>query len=77
MLTGANRDYIHATIPHIASLLVGSAAEAIEDADIVILTANVPEYVEPARHLGDERVLLDFAHVPALKQCANYHGVNW
>ncbi|MGD0192701.1 MAG: nucleotide sugar dehydrogenase [Rhizomicrobium sp.] len=77
MLTGANRDYVHATIPHIASLLVGSAEEALEEADIVILTANVPEYVGPAGNLSDGQLLLDFAHVPALRDRANYHGVNW
>jgi len=53
MLTGANRDYIHATIPHIANLLVASGEDAVEDAELVILAAASPEYLRrkasPAR----------------------------
>jgi GDP-mannose 6-dehydrogenase len=76
MLTGANRDYIHATIPHIANLLVGSAGEAVEDAEIVILSARSPEYVAAAQHLRQDQILLDFAHAPELSHVSNYDGVN-
>jgi GDP-mannose 6-dehydrogenase len=77
MLTGANREYIHATIPHIANLMVSSADEATEAADLVILTAAIADYVEPATLLRDDQILLDFAHAPQLSARANYHGVNW
>lgn len=77
MLTGANRDYIHATIPHIANLLVGSASEAVADAEIVILAAALPEYVAAAKSLSENQILLDFAHVPELAGSAGYDGVNW
>jgi GDP-mannose 6-dehydrogenase len=77
MLMGANREYIHATIPHIANLMVGSAGEAIEDADIVILTARSPEYVDAAKHVRQDQILLDFAHAPELGHLPNYDGVNW
>jgi len=77
MLMGANRDYIHATIPHIAKLLVASGAQAVEDADLVILTAAAPEYVGAAKHLRQDQILLDFAHAPELSHISNYDGVNW
>jgi GDP-mannose 6-dehydrogenase len=76
MLMGANREYIHATIPHIANLMVGSAGEAIEDADIVVLTAKSPEYVAAAKHTRQDQILLDFAHAPELGHLPNYDGVN-
>jgi GDP-mannose 6-dehydrogenase len=77
MLMGANRDYVQSTIPHIANLLVSSAADAVEEAEIVLLTAKLPEYVTAAAQLHDGQTLLDFAHVPELRSVANYHGVNW
>jgi GDP-mannose 6-dehydrogenase len=77
MLMGANRDYIHATIPHIAKLLVASGKDAVEDAELVILTAASPEYVGAAKHLRQDQILLDFAHAPELSNVANYDGVNW
>lgn len=77
MLTGANKDYIHATIPHIARLMVASAEDALADAELVVLTANAPEYVAPALHLRADQMLLDFAHVPALAGLPGYDGVNW
>jgi GDP-mannose 6-dehydrogenase len=77
MLTGANRDYIHATIPHIANMLVASGRDAVEDAELVILTAASPEYVGAAKHLRHDQILLDFAHAPELSHTSNYDGVNW
>src|SRR5215469_7809510 len=66
MLTGANRDYIHATIPHIGELLVKSGEEAIAEADIIIVGASLPAYVETVAHKKADQIVLDFAHVPAL-----------
>jgi len=77
MLMGANRDYVQSVIPHIGSLLVSSAAEAVEDAEIVLLTAKLPEYTQAAAQLRESQILLDFAHVRELRGIANYHGVNW
>jgi len=77
MLTGANKKYVHTTIPHIAKLLVGSAEAAVENAEIVILTARSPEYIVAARSLRGDQILLDFANVPELSHISNYNGVNW
>ena len=78
MLTGANRDYINATIPHIASLMVDSAPKAIENAELVLLTSNAPEYVSAIAKMTDQQHLLDFARIDAgLNLAAHYHAVNW
>jgi GDP-mannose 6-dehydrogenase len=76
LLTGANKEYIHATIPHIANLLVESADEAVRDAEIVIVTAASREYIAAAKHLRPDQILLDFAHAPELSHISNYDGVN-
>jgi GDP-mannose 6-dehydrogenase len=78
MLTGANRDYIHATIPHIASLMVDNAEAALAGADLVLITANVPEYMSALDRMTEHQHLLDFARVRAPGHLgARYHGINW
>lgn len=41
-LTGANKEYINRTIPHLARLLVASMDEAVASADLVIVGHNYP-----------------------------------
>ena len=70
--------YISSTIPHIANLLVGQANLAISGAEIIIVTANAPEYVSALNEITAEQILLDFARIGdpfALEE--NYRGVNW
>jgi GDP-mannose 6-dehydrogenase len=78
MLTGANRDYITRTIPHIASLMVDSATKAIAGAELVLLAANGPEYVSAIDNMTDAQQLLDFACVnSATRLGTRYHAINW
>lgn len=77
MLVGANRDYVLSTIPHIANLMVDSAAKAAAEADIIIVSARTPAYIAAAQTLRPDQMLLDFAHIPELKALPNYEGVNW
>ena len=78
MLMGANRDYLLKTVPHIAKLLVGSAKEAIEESDLVLLTAGIPEYLSALPLLTSEQQVVDFANVAAARKLGpRYHGINW
>lgn len=59
-LVGANRRFIEQHIPHLAKLMVDSAAAAIEDVEIVIL-GNINDAFLPAlKDLRPEQRLLDF-----------------
>jgi GDP-mannose 6-dehydrogenase len=78
MLTGANRDYIMATIPHIANLMVNSPAEAVAGAELVLLASSTPEYVSALDDMTDQQHLIDFARVTSAKRLGDrYHGINW
>jgi len=77
MLMGANRDYVTEVIPHIASLFVESMEEAVKDADIVLMTAFSPDYLEAQEMMDEGQILLDFAFVPQMRSHARYDGVNW
>jgi GDP-mannose 6-dehydrogenase len=77
MLMGANRDYVTDVIPHIASLFVDSMEEAVKDADIVLMTAFSPDYLDATEMMDSDQILLDFAYVPQVREHARYDGVNW
>ncbi|HEY6578736.1 MAG TPA: nucleotide sugar dehydrogenase [Rhizomicrobium sp.] len=77
MLMGANRAYVTEVIPHIASLFVDSMEEALKDADIVLMTAYSPDYLEAPELMDAGQILLDFAFVPQMRAHARYDGVNW
>jgi GDP-mannose 6-dehydrogenase len=78
LLTGANRDYITATIPHIASLMVESAPEAVVGAELVLVAANTPEYVSAIEGMTGDQQLLDFVRVsPATRVGSRCHAINW
>lgn len=77
MLMGANRQYVTDVIPHIASLFVDTMEEAVKDADIVLMTAYSPDYLNAQELMDPQQILLDFAHVPQLRAHARYGGVNW
>ncbi|WP_460451734.1 UDP-glucose dehydrogenase family protein [Alsobacter sp. SYSU BS001988] len=75
---GANRDYINAKLPHIASILKDSAATVVDDAQVVLLTTLEPDYVAAAERLREDQVLIDFAGMPDARNTrAAYVGVNW
>ena len=62
-LVGANRRFIEQHIPHLAKLMVDSAATAIEGADLVIL-GNINETFLPVlKDLSAEQTVLDFTSV--------------
>jgi GDP-mannose 6-dehydrogenase len=78
LLTGTNRDYIAATVPHIASLMVESAPEAVVGADLVLVAANTPEYASAIEGMTGDQQLLDFVRVStATRLGTRCHAVNW
>jgi GDP-mannose 6-dehydrogenase len=77
-LVGANRAYLYGTIPHIADLLVGSVEEAVDDAEVVVVTTNSQEYRSVVDLLGPDQKLLDFARLKdAEKLGERYDGLLW
>lgn len=77
-LTGANRDYILGTIPHISKLLVDTIDQAIADVDIVVVGHDDPAFREVPAKLGADQVLIDFVRVVQDPDApARYDGICW
>lgn len=78
-LVGANREYIDEHIPHLSRLLVGSAADAIERAEVIVVGARTPELDSVLPAIGD-RLLVDLVRLPDAserRRGQRYVGVAW
>ena len=78
-LVGANREYIEEHIPHLSRLLVPSAADVMEHAEVCIVGAPSPELDAALAHAGG-RLLVDLVRLPnadRLRGKERYVGVAW
>jgi GDP-mannose 6-dehydrogenase len=78
-LIGSNRQYIEEAIPHIGSLLSKSLAEAVADADIVVIGSRIPGD-DLRRHLRPEQLVIDFVnldHASRPTHAKHYEGICW
>jgi GDP-mannose 6-dehydrogenase len=77
-LLGANKQYLYQVIPHIAELMVDSLEEVLEGAEIVVATANAPEYIRVVETIRPGQKLLDFARLPGAEVLGErYDGFLW
>jgi GDP-mannose 6-dehydrogenase len=77
-LTGANREFITSTLPHISSLLVDDIDAALEESDTIVVSNDDPAFRLAPSRVRDGQTLVDLARVP-LKQPMDgrYVGINW
>jgi GDP-mannose 6-dehydrogenase len=78
-LVGANKQYIEQAIPHISSLMVSSAKEAIEASDVVVVGKNNSKIQEAVTNNGDSKLIIDLIRLPreTVKASSNYQGICW
>jgi GDP-mannose 6-dehydrogenase len=60
-LVGANRDYLMRVLPHITELMVSEIEEAVDWAEVVVVTTRDPTYEKAIRALRPDQTVLDFA----------------
>jgi GDP-mannose 6-dehydrogenase len=77
-LTGSNREYVMEKLPHIASLLVEDLAEAVSDADIVIVAHSNAAFSDLISQVRSDQIVLDLTGVARPSEPAqNYVGLTW
>jgi len=78
-LIGANKEYIEGEIPHIWSLMRGSAREAIEYGDVVVVGNATGEIRALAEESFAGKTVIDLARVFSRKPAAAvaYDGICW
>lgn len=77
-LTGANRDYILKTIPHISNLMVESMDEVLDHAEVLVVGNGDAAFRQVPERMREGQVLVDFVRIsegPSVE--GRYDGVAW
>jgi GDP-mannose 6-dehydrogenase len=79
-LIGSNRQYIEQIVPHIGSLLCGTAAEAIGHAEVVVVATRGVKKQELLKELRPGQIVIDLVNVEkSLRPQGHwsYEGICW
>lgn len=77
MLTGTNKEFINARIPHLATLLNADPIQLINECDVIIINTKEPEFLNMVKDIQN-KIILDFVRLDeTLLLKNNYKGINW
>jgi GDP-mannose 6-dehydrogenase len=77
MLTGTNKEYIDARIPHLSTLLTDDPIQLINECDVIIINTKEPEFLNLIKDIST-KIIIDFVRLDqALLLKNNYKGINW
>lgn len=77
LLTGTNKDYIDARIPHLATLLVNDLKELVSDSEVLIVNTKEDEFYKILKEVKD-KIIIDFVRLGEdFLGNKNYIGINW
>jgi GDP-mannose 6-dehydrogenase len=77
-LTGANREYIMKSIPHIERLMVASVEEVLEHAEVIVIGNRGEEFTGLAGKLRPDQLVIDFVRIRQIEERhAHYAGICW
>jgi GDP-mannose 6-dehydrogenase len=77
MLTGTNKDYVDARIPHLSKLLNPDLDQVIEESDVLIINTKEREFIEKLK-LVQDKIIIDFVRLgDDFLHLKNYTGINW
>ena len=77
-LVGANREYILNHIPHIAGLMVDSAQELMEHAEILIIGNGAPEFADIVARRRPGQHVIDLVRINnEADDKTDYEGIAW
>jgi GDP-mannose 6-dehydrogenase len=77
-LIGANREYVESKLPHLRRILSESATDALEGADVAVVSSAASEVVEALLSRRPARILdLDGRLPPLVEALPGYEGALW
>jgi GDP-mannose 6-dehydrogenase len=62
-LVGSNKEFLTRVLPHIEDLMVPNIADAVDWADVIVVSTNEAEYKEGLARARPEHIVLDFANI--------------
>jgi GDP-mannose 6-dehydrogenase len=77
-LSGANREFLLKSIPHVSSLLVGTLEEALSHGETIVVGTRDPEFMQIGQRLTRNHFLVDLVRIESREQLdGHYDGINW
>jgi len=77
-LTGANREYIMKSIPHIERLMVASVQEVLDHGEVIVIGNRGEEFAALAGRLRPDQLVIDFVRIRQIEEHhAHYAGICW
>ena len=76
-LIGANKDYILNRIPHISKLMVDSASDVIEHADVVVVGTSDNEFETTLKNIRPGQQVVDLVRIKSATGVEDYDGICW
>jgi GDP-mannose 6-dehydrogenase len=78
-LVGANKEYIQKEIPHVSSLMRGSAKELVRDSDVIVVSNASEQFRDVlADDLRADQILVDLVRISEPTEIkGQYYGICW
>lgn len=77
-LTGANREYIMKSIPHLSRLMVRNIEQVLDHAEVVVIGNGDEEFAGIAERLRRDQLVIDLVRVRRIEERhAHYAGICW
>lgn len=77
LLTGSNKQYIEAQVPHLTRLLLEDPAEVVRQSDSVVISYDIPAFRKAVAEHGAASFVIDLAGVDGVGENAGYTGIAW
>lgn len=76
-LTGANKDYIMNTIPHISKLMTDSMEEAMEHGETIVIGNKSEEFIDIMQKKSPKQYVIDLVRIGDGRSGDTYEGICW
>jgi GDP-mannose 6-dehydrogenase len=74
---GANKEYIESKIPHVSSLLHADLSEVLEQADVIVLGNNDPQFASVVSNVPEGKKIVDLVGFMTETSSASMEGICW
>jgi GDP-mannose 6-dehydrogenase len=76
-LVGANKEYLNRVLPHVTDLMVPEMSDALDWAELIVVTTANPAYKSGILNARCDQVVLDFCRLDLTDASAKVQGFLW
>jgi GDP-mannose 6-dehydrogenase len=77
-LTGTNKEYIDAHIPHLSKLMTSNIQEVLDNCEVIVINNREKEYLQTLSDWNGNAKIIDMVRVDGkVFNFSGYQGINW